>query len=82
MEALSALLHEQEREEAWRAYMAQMGWYAARALWGKEFKHPSWMQMTAPKQQDSRSGAQIVRDVADQLRHRRKKRAKQQGRRE
>lgn len=74
---LAAYLHEQERQEAWQAYTAQMLWYLNRAMhgaMGKKFEHPTWLDMTHPKEQDNRSGAEILEEVKGNLIDRIKKR--------
>lgn len=74
---LAAYLHEQERQEAWQAYTAQMLWYlnrAEHARMGKKFDHPTWLDMVNPKPQDNRSGMEIVEDLKSMLRERKKKR--------
>lgn len=74
---LAAYLNEQERQEAWQAYMAQMMWYLNNAMhraMGKKFEHPTWLDMANPKPQDNRSGMEIVEDVKMMLKNRKKKR--------
>lgn len=63
---LAAYLQEQERQEAWQAYTAQMLWYlnsAEYARMGKKFDHPTWLDMVNPKPQDNRSGMEIIEEV-------------------
>lgn len=77
MMMLAAYLHEQERQEAWQAYTAQMLWYlnnATHQMFGKKFEHPTWLEMSETKSKDSRSGAEIVEDVKQMLIRRKKKR--------
>lgn len=77
MTMLAAYLHEQEEQEAWKAYTAQMLWYLNNAEYtrlGKKFEHPTWLEMVNPKPQDSRSGEEIVEDVKKMLIGRKKKR--------
>ena len=74
---LAAYLHERERQEAWRAYMAQMLWYLNNAVHktiGKKFEHPTWLDMMGEKHQDNRSGVEIMEDVKTMLKNRKKKR--------
>lgn len=63
---LAAYLQEQDRQDAWQAYMAQMAWYANCALHnarGMKFEHPTWLDMIKPKTEDKRSGMEILQEV-------------------
>ena len=74
---LAAYLHEQEKQEAWQAYTAQMLWYLNNVMhgsMGKKFEHPTWLDMMNPKPQDNRSGAEILEEVKGNLIDRIKKR--------
>lgn len=66
MAMLAAYLREQEREEAHKAFTAQMLWYLNSAEYeriGKKFDHPTWLDMIRPKPKDQRSGAEIIEEV-------------------
>lgn len=66
MDMLAAYLHGQERDEAHKAFTAQMLWYLNRVEHeriGEKFDHPTWMDMISQKKRDERSGAQIVEEV-------------------
>lgn len=81
MDALAALLHQQEQEDTWRSFTAQMLWYLNRAVHksrGMKFDHPSWLDIAKPRQEDARTGEQIVTGVIAQLRARRKKRERRE----
>ena len=74
---LGAYLHEQERQEAWQAYTAQMLWYLNRVEHersGKKFDHPTWVEMINPKPKDNRSGMEIVQDLKAKFMDRKRKR--------
>ena len=69
--ALKAYFAEQERQEAWRAYMADMTCSVFRVLRPKSqmpFYSDIIRKMDAPK--DSRTGHEIVQDLAKKLRKR------------
>lgn len=78
---LAAHLHCQQQEQMHKAYIAQMLWYQNYAVYklaGQKFEHPTWLDMVKPKEQDERSGYEIVQDVASKLRERRKKRERRE----
>lgn len=78
---LDAYLREKEREEEHKAFSAQMLWYlnvieyTAR---GQKFEHPSWLDIVKPKEEDTRSGMEIVRDVKEKLLERKRKRERRE----
>lgn len=66
IDMLAAYLRAQKREEANREFTAQMLWYLNRAVYeriGKQFKHPSWLDLAKPKPKDNRSGYEIKEEV-------------------
>lgn len=74
---LAAYLLEQEREEAHKAYTAQMLWYLNKAVYtahGQKFDHPTWLEIAHPKPKDNRSGMEILEEVKGKLLERKKKR--------
>lgn len=74
---LAAWLHEQDRQDAWQAYTAQMLWYLNKAEYeriGKKFDHPTWLDMIRPKPKDERTGMEIVQDLKNKFLDRKKKR--------
>ena len=77
MTMLAAYLNEQDRQDAWQAYTAQMLWYLNNAMhraMGNKFEHPTWLDMVHPKETDNRSGAEILEEVKEKIRARIKKR--------
>lgn len=73
---LAAYLRGQEREEANRDFTAQMLWYLNRAVHkatGREFDHPTWLDIAHPKPKDNRTGAEILEEVKAKIRARIKK---------
>ena len=68
MQALSALLCEQEKEEAWEVYTASLLWVAAKA-WYKDFPYPNYIDLITGKvaPPDNRSAEEIIEDLFAKL---------------
>ena len=69
MSALVALALENQREEIWQAYMAEIVWAMTR-LWAKEPVMPRYSEIVPPRSRatDDRTAEEIKRDLVRQLR--------------
>lgn len=82
MAMLAAYLRGQEREEAHKAFTAQMLWYLNSAMFranGQKFEHPTWLDIAHPKQKDNRSGMEILDEVKGMLVERKRKKEQKGG---
>lgn len=78
---LYAYLRAKEQEEEQKAFSAQMLWYLNVIEYkarGQKFDHPSWIEIMKPKEEDGRSGMEIVRDVKEKLLERKRKRERRE----
>lgn len=73
MGALKAILADDERQEEWRRYVADMVCIVAKRLSGKKFNPPLYSEIadTDAARTDSRSGQEIVDSIAAKIRRRR-----------
>ena len=71
--ALKAILADDERQEEWRRYVADMVCIVAKRLSGKKFNPPLYSDLVGTNlvRTDSRSGQEIVDSIAAKIRRKR-----------
>lgn len=73
MDALAAIVEEDERQQGWQTYVADVGCMLVK-LWSKKSKLPFYSETVKPKtaKTDSRSKQEIVDDMVSRRRKRRR----------
>lgn len=73
LDALGAILREDDRQEKWQTYVADMACLIVKRL-SRKFEMPLYSAIDKPKENrtDSRSGAEIVQSIIEKRRRKRR----------
>lgn len=66
MQALVALMNENEERKSWRVYMAEVLWSAAMPMY-KEYPLARYTEIIDDKTKDTRTGREIINDLIAML---------------